>query len=138
MQGSDIINSKKFNNSATNTLFNYNDDFYKNIFPYTIELGRSFVQPAYQPSSGNRKAIFSLDNLWDGLGALVVDYPEIRYLFGKVTMYLDFDKKGRDLILGFMNHFFNDEKKWITPKEPLKYHHDISYFKKDIINLNYN
>ena len=138
MQGSDIINSKKFNNSATNTLFNYNDDFYKNIFPYTIELGRSFVQPAYQPSSGNRKAIFSLDNLWDGLGALVVDYPEIRYLFGKVTMYLDFDKKGRDLILGFMNHFFSDEKKWITPKEPLKYHHDINYFKKDIINLNYN
>ena len=65
--GSDIVKSKKYNHTATNHLFNFSTQFLKNIFPYTIELGRSFVQPAYQPSSGNRKSIFSLDNLWDGI-----------------------------------------------------------------------
>ena len=135
--GNNVINSIKHNNTATNNLFDFSSDFYSKILGLTIELGRSFVQPEYQPSSGNRKAIFSLDNLWDGLGALVVDNPEIKYFFGKVTMYLDFNKKGRDLILGFMNHFFNDKHHWITAKQPLVLHHDIAYFIAQIKELNY-
>jgi len=137
MLGNDIINSIKHNNTATNNLFDFSSDFYSKILGLTIELGRSFVQPEYQPSSGNRKAIFSLDNLWDGLGALVVDNPEIKYFFGKVTMYLDFNKKGRDLILGFMNHFFNDKDHWITAKQPLALQHDIAYFIAQIKELSY-
>ena len=128
MLGNDVINSSKYNNTATNNLFDFSSDFYSKTLGLTIELGRSFVQPEYQPSSGNRKAIFSLDNLWDGLGALVVDHPEIKYFFGKVTMYLDFNKKGRDLILGFMNHFFKDKDQWISAKQPLELHHAIGYF----------
>ena len=111
IKGSDVINSKKYNNLATNELFNFSKDFKERLLTQTIELGRSFVQPNYQPSSGNRKAIFSLDNLWDGLGAIVVDHPEIKYFFGKVTMYLNFNKKGRDLILSFMNEIFGDSQK---------------------------
>jgi len=137
MLGNDVINSSKYNNTATNNLFNFSSDFYSKILGLTIELGRSFVQPEYQPSSGNRKAIFSLDNLWDGLGALVVDHPEIKYFFGKVTMYLDFNKKGRDLILGFMDHFFKDEDQWIYAKQPLKLNHDIGYFIEQIQELDY-
>ena len=83
MLGNDVINSSKFNNTATNNLFDFSSDFYSKTLGLTIELGRSFVQPEYQPSSGNRKAIFSLDNLWDGLGALVVDHPEIKYFLEK-------------------------------------------------------
>ena len=135
--GSDIVESKKYNHTATNHLFNFSTQFLKNIFPYTIELGRSFVQPAYQPSSGNRKSIFSLDNLWDGLGALVVDYPNIKYFFGKVTMYPDYNKMGRDLILGFLSYFFPNKENWIEAKNPLKGHHDISFFIKKIENLEY-
>ena len=63
LTGTDVLNSKKYDQTATNHLFNFSNEFLNNIFPYTIELGRSFVQPAYQPSSGNRKSIFSLDNL---------------------------------------------------------------------------
>ena len=135
--GIDVVNSKKFNKTATNKLFDFNKKFSNEIFPYTIELGRSFVQPAYQPSSGNRKSIFSLDNLWDGLGALVVKYPNVKYFFGKVTMYLDFNKKGRDFILGFINQFFPNKEKWIKAKKPLKPHYEIKDFLKEIEKLDY-
>lgn len=104
---------------ATSELFHFSPLFISEYFPYTIELGRSFVQPAYQPSRENRKSIFSLDNLWDGLGALIVDYPDIRYFFGKVTMYTHFDKYARDLILYFLHRFFPDSEKLIYPFDPV-------------------
>jgi hypothetical protein len=135
--GEEVIKSEKHKDLATNGLFNFSKDFKDRLLPKTIELGRSFVQPNYQPASGNRKAIFSLDNLWDGLGALVVDNPEIKYFFGKVTMYLNFNKKGRDLILSFMNEIFGDSQKLIIPKKALKLHHDTGYFIKEIKNLPY-
>ena len=137
IKGSEILNSKKFNDLATNGLFDFNDGFYNRLLPKTIELGRSFVQPNYQPASGNRKAIFSLDNLWDGLGALVVDNEEIKYFFGKVTMYLNYNKNGRDLILSFINHFFKDSQNLVMPKKPLELHHDTSYFINEISKLEY-
>ena len=104
---------------ATSKLFHFSPQFISDFLPYTIELGRSFVQPAYQPSKENRKSIFSLDNLWDGLGALTVDHPEIRYFFGKVTMYSHFNAYARDLILFFMNRFFPDTDKLVWPILPL-------------------
>jgi hypothetical protein len=106
-------------NLATSELFNFSEEFLTSYFPYTIELGRSFVQPAYQPSRENRKSIYSLDNLWDGLGALVVDNPHLKYFFGKVTMYSQFNTNARDLILYFLEQFFPDHDKLVVPKDPL-------------------
>ena len=137
IKGSKAVESSQYRDLATNGLFEFSNDFFQRILPKTIELGRSFVQPAYQPSSGNRKAIFSLDNLWDGLGAIVVDNPEIKYFFGKVTMYLDYDKNGRDLILGFLHHFFHDSQNFVSAKKPLQLHHDISDFIKEIKPLQF-
>lgn len=105
---------------ATSGLFRFSEKFLSEYFPYTVELGRSFVQPAYQPSRENRKSIFSLDNLWDGLGTLVIDYPDIKYYFGKVTMYTHFNLYARDLILYFLRRFFPDPEKLIYPIEPLE------------------
>jgi hypothetical protein len=105
---------------ATSGLFNFSEKFIKEYFPYLIELGRSFVQPAYQLTAGSRKGLFALDNLWDGLGALVVDNSEMRYFFGKVTMYPQFNKEARDLILFFLDKYFNDQEKLVTPVEPLE------------------
>ena len=137
IKGEKVLNSSKHNDLATNGLFKFNDTFIKNYLPYTIELGRSFVQPNYQPSSGNKKAIFSLDNLWDGLGALVVDNPEIKHFFGKVTMYLDFHKLGRDYILGFFKHFFPDKEELVIPIKPLELHYNIHDFSNEISNLEF-
>lgn len=118
---------------ATSGLLRYSDKFIYDYLPYTIELGRSFVQPMYQPSRESRRGLFSLDNLWDGLGALVVDHPDIRYFFGKVTMYDHFDAQARDMILYFLNTFFPDTEKLVEPLEPLAYKTDVSAF-KDLFN----
>ena len=113
------VDSSGIPNLATSELFRFSPEFMHSYYPFTIELGRSFVQPAYQPSRENRKSIFSLDNLWDGLGALVVDNPQLKYFFGKVTMYSHFNTFARDLILFFLERFFPDKDKLVVPKDPL-------------------
>ena len=105
---------------STSHLFDFSLDFIQNYLPYTLELGRSFVQPSYQPSLDNRKGMFSLDNLWDGLGAFVLLHPNVKYLFGKVTMYPHYNREGRDLLLYFMNQYFPDHQGLVKPKENLR------------------
>jgi len=105
---------------ATAKLFNFSDEFIRDYVPYMIELGRSFVQPKYQSTSLRRKGLYALDNLWDGLGTLVLDYPNKKFMFGKVTMYLHYHQLARDMILFFLNKHFPDKDGLVTPKEPLK------------------
>ena len=111
---------------STSHYFNFSEKFVKEFAPYTIELGRSFVQPLYQPSAGNRKGLFSLDNLWDGLAAVTVDNPDQKYLFGKMTMYKNYNQHARDMLLYFLDLYFPDIDKLVTPKHPLGYLTDIS------------
>ncbi|WP_026952358.1 GNAT family N-acetyltransferase [Algoriphagus mannitolivorans] len=113
-----ILPDGKLNLSTTH-LFDFSEKFVKEFIPSTLELGRSFVQPKYQPSLDNRKGLFSLDNLWDGLGAVVMLNPEVKYLFGKVTMYPHFNREGRDLLLFFMNYYFPDHEELVRPKKNL-------------------
>jgi hypothetical protein len=112
--------------TPTAKLFHYSPHFIRDFIPWTIELGRSFVQPEYQPSKNLRKGMYALDNLWDGLGALIVDYPDVKYFFGKVTMYRHFDAFARDLILYFMKLYFPDPDKLVYPHDPLTYKTDIN------------
>lgn len=104
---------------ATAHMFDFSDRFIKEYLPYTLELGRSFVSTDYQASGFSQRALFALDNLWDGLGALTVIYPEIKYLFGKVTMYPSFGSRERDLILCFLKKHFPDPDHLVYPKHPL-------------------
>jgi hypothetical protein len=113
--------------SPTAELFHYSKKFIEEFLPSSIELGRSFVQPNYQPQYNLRKGMYSLDNLWDGLGAIVIDYPEIKYLFGKVTMYPHYNYLARDLVLFFLQKMFPDPDHLLTPIESLEYRHDRNY-----------
>lgn len=122
---------------STTEILNFSDKLKKDYFPYTIELGRSFVQPEYQPSQGSRTGIFSLDNLWDGLGALIVDNPEMRYFFGKITMYSNFNREARDLILDFMEIFFPDSENLVSPVHPIQRRPLDDDFKEEIKDLPY-
>jgi hypothetical protein len=115
---------------ATSRLFNFSSEFISEYLPHVIELGRSFVQPEYQSSKAGAKALFALDNLWDGLGALTVDHPEINFFFGKVTMYTHFNTEARNLILHFFEKFFNDPDNLVTPKAPMKYTTDFQSLDK--------
>lgn len=131
LEGNRAIDEQGNPHLATAELFKFSKNFISDYLPYTIELGRSFVQPAYQPTVNNRKGIFSLDNLWDGLGALVVDKPDMKYFFGKITMYPTFNATARDAIHYFMNHFFPDKEELVSPIIPFGYKTDI----KDLLGM---
>lgn len=104
---------------ATSHMFEFSPKFIKEYLPYTMELGRSFVRLEYQSSRAGAKAIFALDNLWDGLGALTVIHPEIRYLFGKMTMYPTYSSECRDMILHFLRKYFPDPERLVYPFHPV-------------------
>jgi len=122
---------------STAHYFNFSRDFIDNYLPYTIELGRSWVQPAFQPSVNPRKGIFALDNLWDGLGAIAVDHQHIKHFFGKVTMYTNYNVEARDAVLYFMKYYFPDNENLVTPIEPLDIQTPIIDFKNNLEGLNY-
>ena len=103
---------------ATAHMFHFSDHFIKEYLPHVIELGRSFVTPDYQSSKAGAKAIFALDNLWDGIGAVMMQHPNIVYFFGKMTMYPSYDHSCRDLILHFLWKHFEDKDDLIRPIEP--------------------
>ena len=105
--------------TPTSELFHYSERFVNEYRPYTIELGRSFVQPNYQPSKSLSKGLYSLDNLWDGLGSLIDIYPEAKYYFGKVTMYPQLDRASRDMILYFIGKHFPDPDHLVSVKPEL-------------------
>ena len=106
--------------ATAHNMFHFSKRFIEEILPVTIELGRSFVTLEYQSTRMGSKSLFALDNLWDGLGALTVVLPNVKYLFGKVTMYPSYHKQGRDMILYFLKKHFADPDKLIVPMEPLQ------------------
>lgn len=115
---------------ATSHMFHFSETFLKDYLPYTIELGRSFVRPEYQSSRAGAKALYTLDNLWDGLGSLTVIYPEIKYLFGKVTMYPRYNAECRNMILHFLHKHFPDPDGLVYPITPLDCHADTETLEK--------
>lgn len=104
---------------ATSHIFHFSERFINDFLPHTIELGRSFVNVRYQSATMGKKAIYSLDNLWDGLGALTIIYPKVKYMFGKMTMYPSFGTHQRDLILGFLHRHFDDPDHLVTSLKPI-------------------
>ena len=105
---------------ATSHMFHFSQKFLDEFMPYTIELGRSFVSLPYQSSRMGAKSLFALDNLWDGLGALTVIKPNVKYFFGKFTMYPSYIRRGRDMILYFLHKHFADKDNLIVPMKPLQ------------------
>lgn len=104
---------------ATSHMFTFSEKFLKEYMPQTVELGRSFVSVEYQNVRKNSKSIFALDNLWDGLGAITVINPNVKYFFGKMTMYPSYIRRGRDMILYFLKKHFDDKENLVVPMKPL-------------------
>jgi len=124
-------------NSATAELFDYSNHFVRDYLPVSIELGRSFVQPEYQPTTNFKKGMYSLDNLWDGLGAMIIDNPDVKYFFGKMTMYPDYNRTARDIILYFLKTYFPDNEKLMTPKKTLQMETDEQYLESLFTGADY-
>lgn len=103
---------------STEHYFDFSKKFREEILPHTIELGRSFVHPRYQRTR-DAKGLYALDNLWDGLGTLIVRNPHVEYFFGKVTMYDHYDPKARDMLLYFLQRYFPDNDNLLKPLDPM-------------------
>ena len=117
--------------------YQFSQDFLDNYLPYTVELGRAFVQPAYQPSNNIHKGLYSLDNLWDGLGALILEIPETRYFLGKITIYDSMDSQARDMMLYFYQKYFPDPDGLIWPFHPTNIEMDYNKLVKLFNGRNY-
>lgn len=114
--GTDVTFLENGQPNITSThLFHYSNEFIKHYLPHTMELGRSFVAPEYQSSKAGAKAIFSMDNLWDGITAVILQHPSIMYLVGKMTMYPSYDASARNLILYFLWKHFGDKEELARP-----------------------
>jgi len=105
---------------STEHYFRFSDHFREKYLSHTIELGRSFVQPLYQSTGSSPKSIYALDNLWDGLGALIVHNPRMRYFFGKVTMYGDYNRRARNMLIYFLRKYFPDTENLVEPLYPVE------------------
>lgn len=122
---------------STANYFAFSNTFKNDFLPHTIELGRSWVQPNFQPTVNPRKGLFALDNIWDGLGAIVKLNPQTKYFFGKVTMYATYHIDSRDFLLYFMHKYFPDNDKLMLPINPLKQNYDTSYAEKQLEGLDF-
>jgi hypothetical protein len=96
-------------------LFHYSERFIKEYLPNTIEFGRAFVQPMYQQREMGVKALFALDNIWDGIGAVLYNHPELRWMIGKVTIYPDYNTTARELIYAYLNRYHKGEEGLFEP-----------------------
>ena len=105
----------------TTTLFDYNDTF----MPYlddAIELGRSFVQPKYW---GSR----ALDYLWYGIGAYLRNNPQIKYMYGPVSLSANYSKAAKDMLLYFYDKNFHDSDGLVSAKLPYNFTTDETLIK---------
>ena len=117
--GRDVpLDENGYPHTPCSKLFRFSQKFIENHWQKTIELGRSFVQPKYQATNDSRLGLFSLDNMWDGLGTLVVDYPDQEYFFGKMTMYNSYNRVARNMILNFLEKRFKGDASLVTPFNP--------------------
>jgi putative hemolysin len=94
----------------SSSLFDFHEGFEPQLAS-GIELGRSFVQPKYWNSR-------ALDYLWQGLGAFVKGRPDIRYLFGAVSMSDSFNEQAKALMIYFYSHYFASDEVLVTHKNP--------------------
>lgn len=122
---------------STQHYFDFTDKFVRDYLPVTCELGRSWVQPDFQPTHNPRKGLFALDNIWDGLGAIARTYPEIQYFFGKVTMYPNYNRESRDFLLHFMHHYFPDHENLMKPYHPLVPEYDQAMVEEQLKGLDF-
>ena len=99
-------------------LFHYSERFIRDYLPYAIEFGRAFVQPMYQKREMGVKALFALDNIWDGIGAIMHNNPHIRWMLGKVTVYPDYNTTARELIYAYLHQYHQGEEGLFEPYHP--------------------
>lgn len=97
-RGARVLARQGLSGLYTASLFRYADEALPRIAE-GMELGRSFVTPEYW---GSR----SLDYLWQGIGAYLRRYPQVRYLFGAVSISAALPLPAREQLVAYYSHFY--------------------------------
>jgi len=128
------LKNKNLNDTplSNKSFYNVSNKFVSDYIPYLVELSRAFIQPMFQPRYAGRRAAFSLDNIWDGLGALVIKYPFLKYYFGRFTFFSNYNATVRDSIFYFFQKHLKGDTFLLQAKSPLSLDTPISYIKKKI------
>ena len=102
-------------------MFEFSRRFLRDYLPYTLELGRSFVSVEYQSSKSGSKSLYALDNLFDGIVALGVMYKDrVKYFFGKMTIYPEYDQEAREMVMYFLKNYFGKGADLISIRKQVK------------------
>ena len=102
-------------------MFEFSKKFLRDYLPYTLELGRSFVSVEYQSSKSGSKSLYALDNLFDGIAALGVMYKDrLKYFFGKMTIYPDYQPEAREMVMYFLKKYFGEKADLIKIRKQIK------------------
>jgi len=134
--GKAILEEHGINGFYSSTLFNFSDDFIQNVLPYSIELGRSFVRQKYWNSN-------ALDYLWQGIGAIIANAPELKYLFGPVSISEKFTDEAISLIISYTNKWYRSQNETAEAKNAFLINDDILndfklVFTSDVRRTDYN
>jgi len=111
-EGARILAAQGLPGLYSSTLFDYLPPA-REFIAEGVELGRSFVQPAYWNSR-------SLDYLWQGIGAYLRHRPDLRYLFGPVSISAALPPAAREWIVHCHRHYFGDGEGLAASRNPLK------------------
>ena len=103
----------------SNSLFNYHASS-QFVLARGLELGRSFVQPRYWGKKGG------LDYLWQGIGAYIACHPEVKYLFGPVSLSPNLPKKALDMLAYYYGNYFPDPDSLVSAKNSYDICADLS------------
>jgi putative hemolysin len=94
----------------THSLFDLSEHF-THCCSNALELGRSFVQPAYW---GSR----ALDYLWQGIGAYLRAHPHVRHLYGPVSISNSFPKGATDALVHYYTLHYGQGRPAVTARLP--------------------
>lgn len=128
--GNEIIKSHGVDGFYTATLFDFSQQFTRSL-PDSIELGRSFVQPRYW---GRR----SLDYLWYGIGAYLREHPEVKHLFGPVSLSNGYPSQAKEIIVGFYKQQFGPERALVDARNPFVISKEAEQFAQAEFNGDYS
>lgn len=99
---------------STLKYFSASDRFVGEVLPYSIELGRSFT------THNGAHSLFAMESLWQGLAQIVRGLGWVKYLFGKVTIYPQFDHLSHDVIRLFLKRFHPAHHPLLQARQPLR------------------
>lgn len=112
-RGGPLLAERGLKGFYTASLFHYGKEARARI-AQGMELGRSFVVPEYW---GSR----SIDYLWQGIGAYLVRHPQVRYLFGAVSMSAALPLHAREQIVSYYQRYFGAGNGEAVSRAPFRY-----------------